>query len=534
MPHASVHSTAAAVLTCGWFLVAAGYACCQLLILAYASHRYVLLWRWWRARSTWALPSRGNAVGPLPVVTVQLPVFNESRVVERLIDAAASLQYPAGRLEIQVLDDSTDETRARAAAAVARHRARGLDIHHLVRARRSGCKAGALEAGLERARGELVAVFDADFVPPADFLLRLVPHFADPAVGMVQACWGHLNRARSPLTAAQATLLDAHFMIEQSARMRAGLFFNFNGTAGLWRRACIEDAGGWSHDTLTEDLDLSYRAQVRGWRFVFRDSVEAPAELPTDMEALKSQQHRWVKGSIQTARKVLPEVWRAHLPARVKIEALVHLTSNVAYPLALTLALLLLPVLLAPSRLPAATVWAIQVGIVALGLVPVCWFLAVGRRAAGGGVLQVVTDVPAALLLGIGLSVNNARAVIEGLGKRVGEWERTPKTGDTMGRPARGRRYPSTKGLAGRTELALATWFLGTGWVAWRLGHVGALPVVAALAVGLGSVGWGSLQASIASREPRKRYSGRGAHRRARRGAPRAPTAERSCSIACP
>ena len=496
------------MLSWAWFLVATGYACCQLLILIYASHRYVLLWRWWRSRPGGASLPREEATGPPPVVTVQLPVFNESRVVERLIDAAASLEYPAGRLEIQVLDDSTDETRTRAAAVVARYRSRGLDIHHLVRERRTGYKAGALEAGLARARGELVAVFDADFVPPTDFLLRLVPHFADRRVGMVQAPWGHLNRGRSPLTAAQATLLDSHFMVEQSARMRAGLFFNFNGTAGLWRRACIEDAGGWSHDTLTEDLDLSYRAQLQGWRFVFREGVEAPAELPTDMEALKSQQRRWVKGSIQTARKLLPRVWRAPLPARVKIEALFHLTSNVAYPLALGLALLLLPVLLAPSFLTAGIAWAIQIGIVALGLVPVCWFLAVGRRATGGGVLQVVGDVPVALLLGIGLSVNNARAVIEGFGRRVGDWERTPKTGDTACRPARGRRYPSTRGLAGRTELALAVWFLGTGWVAWRVGHLGALPLVAALVVGLGSVGWGSLLASVASRENGERTSG--------------------------
>lgn len=484
----------------GWaqLLAVAGYALAQLLIVVYASHRYLLLWRWWHPSAPHHPAPAPTA--PLPCVTVQLPVFNESRVVVRLIDAAAALEYPVGRLEIQVLDDSTDETRERAAAAVARHRSRGVDIHHLHRPRRAGYKAGALAAGLARARGDLVTVFDADFVPPVDFLLRLVPCFADPAVGMVQARWGHLNRARSSLTAAQAALLDAHFLIEHRARMHAGLFFNFNGTAGIWRRACIEDSGGWSHDTLTEDLDLSYRAQLRGWRFMFDDRVVAPAELPGDMEALKSQQRRWTKGSIQTARKLLPEVWGAPLPARVKVEAFLHLTSNVAYPLLLALGLLLLPVLLAPSALPAVAVWAIQGGVVALGVLPVCAFLAVGRRAAGGSLAQVLRDVPSALILGVGLSLNNALAVLEGLGPRVGEWDRTPKTGDTALRPARDRRYPSARGVAGRSELALACWFVGVSAYAWHAGQVGALPFTVLLVVGFGAVGLASLRASLASR----------------------------------
>jgi cellulose synthase/poly-beta-1,6-N-acetylglucosamine synthase-like glycosyltransferase len=484
----------------GWaqLLAVAGYALAQLLIVVYASHRYLLLWRWWHPSAPRHPAPAPTA--PLPCVTVQLPVFNESRVVVRLIDAAAALEYPVGRLEIQVLDDSTDETRERAAAAVARHRSRGVDIHHLHRPRRAGYKAGALAAGLARARGDLVTVFDADFVPPVDFLLRLVPCFADPAVGMVQARWGHLNRARSSLTAAQAALLDAHFLIEHRARMHAGLFFNFNGTAGIWRRACIEDSGGWSHDTLTEDLDLSYRAQLRGWRFMFDDRVVAPAELPGDMEALKSQQRRWTKGSIQTARKLLPEVWGAPLPARVKVEAFLHLTSNVAYPLLLALGLLLLPVLLAPSALPAVAVWAIQGGVVALGVLPVCAFLAVGRRAAGGSLAQVLRDVPSALILGVGLSLNNALAVLEGLGPRVGEWDRTPKTGDTALRPARDRRYPSARGVAGRSELALACWFVGVSAYAWHAGQVGALPFTVLLVVGFGAVGLASLRASLASR----------------------------------
>jgi cellulose synthase/poly-beta-1,6-N-acetylglucosamine synthase-like glycosyltransferase len=478
------------------------YVLAQLLIVVYASHRYVLLWRWWRGRRKRAART-SPATGPLPPVTVQLPVFNERSVIVRLIDSVAALDYPHDLLEIQVLDDSDDSTCDLAAAAVDRHRALGVSIHHLRRPRRVGCKAGALADGLARARGELIAVFDADFVPPADFLLRLAPRFADRSVGMVQARWGHLNRARSSFTAAQAALLDAHFLIEHRARMDAGLFFNFNGTAGVWRRACIVDAGGWSHDTLTEDLDLSYRAQLRGWRFLFDDSLEAPAELPGDMEALKSQQRRWTKGAIQTARKVLPALWRSPLPMRVKIEAFFHLTSNVVYPLLLALGLLLLPVLLAPSSLPAAAAWFIQGAVLILGVVPVAVFLAVGRRAAGGRLPAVLRDVPAALMLGIGLSANNARAVLEGLGRRVGDWERTPKTGDTTGRRPASRSYPSARSVAGRTEVLLALWFLVVGAVAWRGGHLGALPFSALLVAGFASVGVGSLRASRpARREP--------------------------------
>jgi len=252
------------------------YAAAQALLVLYSLHRCLLLWRRWRMRG------RPRATpAPLvawPRVTVQLPVYNERRVIERLIDAVARLDYPADRLEIQVLDDSSDETRTWAARAAARHAARGVDIRVLHRPHRAGYKAGALAHGMRGARGEFLAVFDSDFVPAPDFLRRALPHFADPGIGMVQARWGHLNRDASLLTAAQAVLLDSHFAIEHETRMRCGLFLNFNGSAGVWRRACIEAAGGWSHDTLTEDLDLSYRAQLAGWRFVYDDTIEAPAE----------------------------------------------------------------------------------------------------------------------------------------------------------------------------------------------------------------------------------------------------------------
>jgi cellulose synthase/poly-beta-1,6-N-acetylglucosamine synthase-like glycosyltransferase len=498
-----IDPTPALAILLAWAHVAAvvGYSVAQILIVLYASHRYLLLWRWWRGRHE-AVPAATLPAGPsddraLPVVTVQLPVFNERGVITRLIDAASALDYPSGRLEIQVLDDSTDDTREAAAAAVARQRERGVDIHHLHRPRRAGYKAGALADGLAVARGELIAVFDADFVPPRDFLLRLTPRFANPAVGMVQARWGHLNRTRSLLTAAQATLLDAHFLVEHPARARSGLFFNFNGTAGIWRRTCIEDAGGWSDDTVTEDLDLSYRAQLRGWRFEFDPGVVAPGELPGDFAALRSQQRRWTRGAIQTARKLLPRIWRAPLPRRVKWEAAIHLTGNAAYPLLLALGLLLMPVLLGPASLPAAVVWAIQVAVLGFGVLPVLLFLGVGRHAAGGGAASVARDLVAAVLLGIGLSANNARAVLAGLGGEIGDWERTPKTGDVTGGPRALARYPAALGVAGRAELALAAWFTGVGAFAWSAGQIGAVPFAALLVLGLGGVGLGTFRGGL-------------------------------------
>ena len=473
------------------------YVAAQALLVLYSLHRCLLLRR--RRRG----PAGARPAPPppreWPPVTVQLPVYNERRVIDRLIDAVAALDYPAGRLEIQVLDDSTDETSAWAESAAARHVARGVDIRVIRRTHRAGFKAGALAAGLRAARGAFLAVFDSDFVPEPDFLRRAMPHFADPGVGMVQARWGHLNRDGSLLTAAQAVMLDSHFGIEHEARMRRGLFFSFNGTAGVWRRSCIESSGGWSHDTLTEDLDLSYRAQLAGWRFVYDDTIEAPAELPGDMEALKSQQRRWVKGSIQTARKLLPRLLAGGLPAAVKLEALVHLTNNLAYPLLLLLGLLLLPALATAGRTPPALAWVMQAGLIGLGLVPVIAFLAAGQRARGR-TRGLARDVTASLLLGIGLALNNARAALAGLAGPAGEWERTPKSGGGAGAP-RGRPYASARRLAGRAELALAIWFAGVGAFAVHGRHWSALPILALLVVAFGAVGMGSLRAS--QRAPR-------------------------------
>jgi cellulose synthase/poly-beta-1,6-N-acetylglucosamine synthase-like glycosyltransferase len=481
----------------GWTLLLQGvliaaYALAQLLAVAYSAHRYAVLWRWARDRRRLPAPLAPLAPPPAdcwPVVTVQLPIYNEPRVVERLLRAVAALDYPRGRLEIQVLDDSTDDTSARAARLVARHRRLGCDIRHLRRPDRGGFKAGALAAGLRAARGELIAVFDADFVPPPDFLRRLVPRFEDPAIGMVQARWEHLNRTRSSLTRAQAVMLDAHFLVEHVARAAGSLFFNFNGTAGIWRRACLEDAGGWSADTLTEDLDLSYRAQLRGWRFAFESGVLAPAELPTDVAALKSQQRRWAKGSIQTARKLLLAVLAAPLPARVKLESVFHLTANAAYALPLALGLLLLPVLLATGPGASWAVAVVQVGVLLFGMVPALLFLALGQRAAGRRGLPVARDVAAAVLLAVGLSLNNARAVVEGLGRAVGPWERTPKTGDPGGR-RRPRAPAGRDGPSALLEALLALCFAVLAWGAWRAGHAHAVPLLGLLLAGFGGLAW--------------------------------------------
>jgi cellulose synthase/poly-beta-1,6-N-acetylglucosamine synthase-like glycosyltransferase len=400
------------------------------LLSFYGLHRYTMAWLYHRHRDQEPTPARRFAAQELPVITVQLPCFNERYVIERLIDAVAALDYPRDRLEIQVLDDSTDDTTQIAEAACARWRARGLDITCLHREDRTGFKAGALEEGLQAARGALVAVFDADFVPREDFLRRTVDFFTDDGIGMVQARWDHLNRGQSLLTEVQSIMLDGHFVIEHTARHRSGRFFNFNGTAGMWRRETIADAGGWQHDTLTEDLDLSYRAQCRGWRFIFLKDVISPAEIPVEMNAFKSQQHRWAKGSIQTARKLLPVILRSDLPAHVKLEAFTHLSNNLAYPLMILLSLMM----------PLATMIRIHRGwtesllvdlpIFGMATFSVCFFYLMSQREIGRSTWASLRYLPAVLSVGIGMSVNNCKAVLEALAGHQSPFVRTPKYGE--------------------------------------------------------------------------------------------------------
>ena len=474
------------VLPWPWTAAVLVFATVQVLLFLYSAHRLLTLRRWARARHRPQLPLVEPA--EWPPVTVQLPVFNERAVVHRLIDATAALDYPAHRLQIQVLDDSTDDTFARARERVGYWRQRGVAIDLLHRDDRAGYKAGALAAGLKRASGSIIVVFDADFVPASDFLRRIVPRFSDPCVGMVQARWGHLNRERSALTIAQATMLDAHFLLEHAARMTSGLFFNFNGTAGAWRRTCIEDAGGWAHDTLTEDLDLSYRAQLKGWRFLAANDIEAPAELPADVLALKSQQRRWAKGSIQTARKVLPALMSSALPARVKIEAVVHLTANVTYPLLLISGILLPAVLAIPNSLPWRIAVLLDAGAIVCGVLPVVAFLYAGQVAAGRKAASRPRDILCTLVVGAGLTLNNSVAVLGGLRKPLGDWERTPKTGETAGAAGR-RTYASRRDPGAVIEILLAAFFSGAAAFALHEGLFRSLPFLLLLAVGLGTVG---------------------------------------------
>lgn len=425
-----------------------------------------------------------------PPVLVQLPLFNELNVAARLIDAVAQLDYPAGRLEVQVLDDSTDATRELVAERVAWHRRRGVAIEHVRRPDRSGYKAGALAFGLERSDAPLIAIFDADFVPSPGFLRATVPYLGDPTVGLVQARWEHLNRDANLLTRLQAIALDAHFRVEQRARSLTGRFFNFNGTAGVFRREAIETAGGWASDTITEDLDLSLRAQLCGWRFLYVDGVVAPAELPAGLAALRAQQRRWTRGAGQTARKLLPAIWRTpDVPARARLEATFQLLLNAAYPLLLLLALLAVPLTAlgngggAPDRLQ----WLLS-GL-ASGSVALFYVAAQSHRGARGA-LEAIALVPALFALGLGLSLSNGLAYLAGLGGSPTPFVRTPKSGQGVA-----HRYAAARARAAAwAELAIGV-YVGAGVaLALTLARPAAVPFLVLVATGFLAVGVASLR----------------------------------------
>ena len=442
----------------------------------YGLHRLVMLNRfaWGGARS-----KGSDADGPWPLVTVQLPLFNERTVARRLIRACGAFDYPRDAFEIQVLDDSTDETRSIVDEEVAALVEKGIDARVVRRPDRRGFKAGALDHGMKSARADLLAIFDADFEPQPDFLRSLVRPFDDPKVGMVQARWGHANREESLLTRAQSTLLDGHFVVEHKARHDADLFFNFNGTAGIWRRAAIQDAGGWEHDTLTEDLDLSYRSQLKGWKFIYAHDVVAPAEVPPGIAAFKSQQHRWAKGSVQVMRKLARPILTSREPLRVKLEAWAHLTGNVGYPCVLALAILL--PLAAGMRREGFHWWHLAAFI--LCTISVGMFYERSQRAIGRPLGRRLADTLLAMALGIGMCVSQTRAVVSGLLRDTGTFVRTPKRGDS-GQPYR----VALSGLPG-IELAFAAWF-GWGFAsATRLGNWGSLPFLALFFGGFAWVG---------------------------------------------
>jgi cellulose synthase/poly-beta-1,6-N-acetylglucosamine synthase-like glycosyltransferase len=399
------------------------------LLATFGLHRYFLTYLYYRYKQK--LP-RGippfEELSEVPWVTVQLPIYNEKYVVERLVRQVCNLDYPRDRLEIQVLDDSTDETQQIAEAVVRQYRENGFQIVYHHRQNRMGFKGGALEEGLRLAKGKYIAVFDADFLPPANFLKKMIPYFfGKEKYGMVQARWGHLNQDYSLMTQAQSILLDGHFVIEHTARNRSGRFFNFNGTAGVWDRQCIEDAEGWQFDTLTEDLDLSYRAQLKGWNFLYVPQVVVPAELPVDMNGFKAQQHRWAKGSIQTAKKLIPKIFKSPLPFRVKVESCFHLLNNLAYVLMLILSFLMPFSLYFRHQNGLDSILWLDFPVFVLATLSVGSFYCCSQR-------EVYTDwkarliyLPLNLAMGIGLAVNNSKAVLEALFNRESAFNRTAK-----------------------------------------------------------------------------------------------------------
>lgn len=466
------------------------YALALVGLLLYGLNAYVMIaLHWWTRRSARAAPPpRDPPVWPL--VTVQLPLYNERYVAGRLLEAAGVLDYPANRLEIQVLDDSTDDTAAIVAETARRLGARGVNVVHVRRGERTGFKAGALAAGLASARGEFVAIFDADFVPPADFLRRTIPHFADARVAVVQTRWGHLNRDFSVLTVAQSLGIDGHFGVEQAARCRGHLLLNFNGTAGVWRRAAIEDAGGWAHDTLTEDLDLSYRAQLRHWRILYLPELVCPAELPVVIAGFKSQQRRWAKGSIQTALKLLPRVLSSPLSLWTKYQAFVHLTYYMIHPLMLVVVLLSVPALAAGA--PAQSASALGFASVVFGLAsvgPAC-MLIYAQNVLPESSWRRALRLPTIMVIGVGLAWSTSLAVLSAFWSRDLHFVRTPKFGiGPSGGQWRGRGYAGGRPWGGVVELALGLYCAWTAWLVGSHGFYGVLPFILLYTAGFLTVG---------------------------------------------
>ena len=398
-----------------------------ILLASYGLHRYVLVYLYYKNRKKRTTEPAAR-FDELPRITVQLPMFNERYVAERLIDCICKLKYPAEKLDIQVLDDSTDETVEVVRDLVERYAALGHPITYHHRTNREGFKAGALQEGMKTAKGEFITIFDADFTPPEDFLLKTIHHFTDPKIGMVQTRWTHINRHYSFLTEVEAILLDGHFVLEHSGRAQSGVFFNFNGTAGVWRASTIGDAGGWQHDTLTEDTDLSYRAQLAGWKFIYLQDVECPAELPVEMTAFKTQQARWAKGLIQTGKKILPRVLKSDAPRHTKIEAWYHLTANLSYPLMIVLSVLLLPAMIIRFYQGWFQMLYIDLPLFMASTFSISSFYLVSQRELFPKTWpRALLYLPFLMALGIGLTITNTKAVIEALIGKQSAFARTPK-----------------------------------------------------------------------------------------------------------
>jgi cellulose synthase/poly-beta-1,6-N-acetylglucosamine synthase-like glycosyltransferase len=465
-----------------------------IILAAYGGHRYWLVYLYYKKRKNKTTDPPGRFT-ELPRVTVQLPIFNEQYVVDRLLDAVCHLDYPKEKLDIQLLDDSTDETVEVARALVERYAALGNPVTYVHRDNRHGFKAGALEAGLESAKGEFVAIFDADFVPPPGFLRDCIDHFTDPKVGMVQTRWTHINRNYSLLTEVEAILLDGHFVLEHSGRARSGVFFNFNGTAGMWRRQAIEEAGGWEHDTLTEDTDLSYRAQLKGWKFVYLQDVECPAELPVEMTAFKTQQARWAKGLIQVSKKILPKILSSDVSRHQKIEAWYHLTANLSYPLMIVLSVLLLPAMIIRFYQGWFQMLYIDLPLFMASTFSISSFYLVSQKELfPKSWFRSLLFLPLLMALGIGLTITNTRAVLEALIGKQTAFARTPKYRVESKKDKVGtKKYRKRLGWIPWVELGIGTYFALTVYYAIENENYFTVPFLLLFVIGYWCTGLMSL-----------------------------------------
>jgi cellulose synthase/poly-beta-1,6-N-acetylglucosamine synthase-like glycosyltransferase len=464
------------------------------VLAGYGIHRYVLVYMYYRNRKNRTTEPAAR-FDELPRVTVQLPIYNEQFVVDRLVDAICRLEYPKDKLDIQLLDDSTDETKNVAEGVVERYAALGHPITYIHRTNREGFKAGALQNGMETCKGEFIAIFDADFVPPEDWLLRVIHHFAEPKIGMVQTRWTHLNRNYSFLTEVEAILLDGHFILEHGGRSRSKVFFNFNGTAGMWRRQAIEEAGGWQHDTLTEDTDLSYRAQLKGWQFKYVQDIECPAELPIEMTAFKTQQARWAKGLIQTSKKVLPMVFRSDARWRVKMEAWYHLTANISYPLMIVLSVLLLPAMIIRSFGGWFQMLLIDLPLFLASTFSISSFYLVSQKELFPKKWpRAFLYLPFLMSLGIGLTITNTRAVMEALFGIQSSFKRTPKYRvQTKSDKALGQKYRRRLGIVPWLELLIGGYFTLTCVYAYNSENYWTIPFLLLFVIGYWYTGLMSL-----------------------------------------
>ncbi|MGH9904902.1 MAG: glycosyltransferase [Pyrinomonadaceae bacterium] len=477
-----------------WFILLLYFTILAVLAI-YGAYRVKQVIDFWRYRRFVPKPKGHFAEEDLPVITVQLPLYNEMYVVGRLVNAVTQIDYPKEKLEIQVLDDSTDETVKLAEATVAKYANQGFDIHYVHRSDRTGFKAGALEQGLKTSRGELLAIFDADFVPKPDCLRKLVDFFTDPLVGCAQMRWSHINGNYNLLTRLQTIMLDGHFVVEQTTRNRTGGFFNFNGTAGIWRRRAIRMSGGWQHDTLTEDTDLSFRAQLMGWKFVYLLDEVAPAEIPVEINSFKAQQRRWAKGVMQVGIKLYPRIWRSPLPMRVKLEMFFRLTGNISYPLMIVASFLQGPLLLVRYNQPFYHLMVLDLPLLFFSSISVFLFYGTAVWYLDEKRAPRLMHLPLVMALGIGLAFSNARAVMEALLGIKSEFVRTPKYSveQTSDGTWKRKKYRRKRGLLPLIELGFALYFLLAILYAARLHMWGTIPFLSLFFFGFGYMGVMSL-----------------------------------------